>query len=175
MSTSLVEGSLRFDFEDGWWCDKWDGAPASKYEIFPGKTPSCVDLLGTDASGAAYLIEVKDHSEHLRANDKPLLDVLRDKVHDTVMGVITAHRRGDSHVIERLARALVKKAPVYVVLCLEEPTRQVLATSQQRRTLNGTLLMREHERAFRWLNARLRVVNRHNCHTLIPGLSVHRV
>jgi hypothetical protein len=74
----LDEGSLRFTFADNWWCGKWDGTSASKYEIFPGKTPACVDLVGIDGGGALYLIEVKDHFEHIRENPKSLPDSLRD-------------------------------------------------------------------------------------------------
>jgi pyrimidine deaminase RibD-like protein len=172
MSTSLDEGRYQFHFPEGWWSGKWDGTPASKYQIFQGKTPACVDLVGIDGHGTVYLIEVKDHSEHLRENDKPLPDSLREKVHDTVMGVITAHRRGDtSGLCAPLLKALVKGAPVYVVLWLEEPNRQVTATRRQRLAHNGSVLMKKHAALFKWLNARFRVVNRHTCGTLMSGVS----
>lgn len=174
MSTTLEEGGLLFDFSDGWWCDKWDGSPASKYEIFPGKTPACVDLVGIDRHGVVYLIEVKDHSANIRENDEPWADVLRKKVHDTVMGVITAHRRGDTLLSQPLARALVKKARVFVVLWLEEPMRGLPMTGKQRRALNGVLLRKNLETTFRWLDARVLVVNRDNCHECLDGLSVRR-
>ncbi|WP_441286832.1 hypothetical protein ACSRUE_31545 [Sorangium sp. KYC3313] len=177
MTKSLTEKSLRFDFDDDWkLCGTWDGTSASKYEIVQGKTPACVDLVAIDSTGSVYLIEVKDHAKHPRENEKPLPDVLRDKVHDTVMGVITETRRGDKTMLSTpLAHALVKGARVRVVLHLEEPTGQVLATRRQRMALNGSLLMKQHENAFKWLKARLLVVNRYNCETSIPGLAVHRL
>lgn len=177
MSRSFTEKSLRFDFDDDWKvCGRWDGTIEQRYEIFKGRTPHCVDLVGIDAEGTLYLIEVKDHSRNLRENPEPWADVLREKVHDTLMGVITAHRRGDSSgLCGPLAMALVKKARVVVVLHLEEPSWNVPATSQQRRAVNGAVLRREHEHDFKWLSARFRVVHRGNCHELIPGLSVRRV
>ncbi len=176
MTTSLREELLRFDFDDSWKViGRWDGTSASRYKIFQD-TPACVDLVGIDGTGAVYLIEVKDYSKNVREKEKPLHEVLRDKVHDTVMGLITAHRRGDTTMLsEPLARALVKGAPVYVVLHIEEPTHQVVATSRQRLAVDGSVLMRQYANDFRWLNARLLVVNRHNCQRFLPGLSVHRL
>ncbi len=176
MSRSFTEKSLRFDFGDGWrTCGQWDGTIESRYKIL-GDTPSCVDLVGIDGEDTLYLIEVKDHSEHLRENPQPWADVLRKKVHDTLVGVITAHRRGDtSGLCGPLARALVKDSRVVVVLHLEEPSWNIPATKQQRRAVSGAVLRREHEHDFKWLRARFLIVNRNNCHEIIPGLSVHRV
>jgi hypothetical protein len=177
MSTSITEKELQFEFDDDWKvCGKWDGTPASRYEIVAGRGPSKVDLVGVYRDGTVYLIEVKDHSQHPRTNEKPLFDVLRDKVHDTVMAVITGHRRGDTSMLcEPLARALVKPAEAVVVLWLEEPTHAVQATRQQRMGVNGAVLMREYARDFKWLNARLRVVNRNNSERLIRGLTASRI
>jgi hypothetical protein len=171
-----MEGQLQFEFNDDWRvCGKWDGTPASRHQIVDGREPSKVDLVGIHGEGTMYLIEVKDHSQHLRTNDKPLFDVLRDKVHDTVMGVITGHRRGDTSMLcEPLARALVDRAKAVVVLWLEEPTHVVRATRQQRKNVNGTFLMRAHAKDFKWLNAGLLVVNRDNSEQFIPGLTAIR-
>lgn len=175
MSTTLDEGSLRFEFNDAWTVVKYDDTAeyAGVRKQTEAKGVDFVALI--PAAGrrfVIYLIEVKDFRGH-RIENAPrirggeLALEVAQKVRDTVAGVIGACRTSSEvQPWERFAGVLRRtRDEVRVVLWLERdrpPSRGAMSRRDFRRMRRKTelsVLADTLKARSRWLAAKTLVVD----------------
>lgn len=117
MST-FVEGTFEFAFPTSIGVSKYDDSPFYRNQ-FSRCQPKGVDFVAVEPSrGVLWLLEVKDYRVHRRTKPTDLGDEMRQKVLDTLAGLLTA---GIYRVDGVLAREALKCQEVRVVLHLELP------------------------------------------------------
>lgn len=163
MPTILEEEFQRFTFDDSWTVFCYDCAQAGYHEIrdrVPG-SKSC-DFAGIRAA-AGHLIEVKDFRGYriqnkARISDGELATEVAQKVRDTLAGLVSGVRRGDSHRPwnELLAQHLgVAGGRITVVLSLEDDAASQPLKWKQRLSI----LADQIEAKLHWLRVRVSVVS----------------
>lgn len=81
-----------------------------------------VDIVYAD-SESAWLIEIKDYREHVRTKAIDLPDEIAFKVRDTLAGLMSAARNANDGDEKRVARAMLRKTKLRLVLHLEQPSK----------------------------------------------------
>ncbi len=76
MSRTIVEGNLRFTFDDTWNVTKLDAHPFFRERLMPLQLTRAVDFLALRGQAALYFIEVKDFrgSDIQLKNEEKLCD-----------------------------------------------------------------------------------------------------
>jgi hypothetical protein len=123
----FIEGNLRFEFDERWTVQKYDGHRDYREKIERLEGTKAVDFVGLLDGNILYWIEVKDFRGH-RIENRPrlaggdLMIEVAQKVRDSIAGVVGAYRNSSEPVLWRpLAQALVSpRKRLKVLLWLEE-------------------------------------------------------
>lgn len=118
--TTLVEGSLTFEFPDEYKASRYDGWAfyRNQFQRVAGGSKA-VDFLCIDGTHT-WLIEVKDHSCHPRTKPSKLHDEVAVKVRDTLAGIAAAQANANESGERKSARNSLGSRSWRVVLHLEQ-------------------------------------------------------
>jgi hypothetical protein len=179
MSTPLDEEFQRFTFDERWIVFKYDSAETGYFAIKDAveATKAC-DFLGvfadTVAYSVAYFMEIKDFRGFRIQNKKRLgqgelaMEVAQ-KVRDTLAGIVSGCRRGDSaYNWHELGEYLTSpNRELVIVLCLEDDALQ----DKAKLGVQAELIRQK----LSWLRPKVRVVSQGiNPHKL-PGVVVRNL
>ena len=90
----LTESGLHFDFDEARWSVvRWDGSAPARAQANALPETCATDFVAILDSEVLYLIEVKNYATFERRKEEDLDVEIARKVHDTVVGLIGAHRR----------------------------------------------------------------------------------
>lgn len=122
-----------------------------------------VDLLYSQRD-TGWLIEIKDYRDHPRTKAIDLADEVAIKVKDTLAGLISARLHAQDSEERRVAREMLKRDSLRVVLHLEQPQRQ---TRLRPKAIDPAALSQK-------LKALLKSIDPHPCvvdrHSLKPDM-----
>ncbi len=101
--TVIEEGSLRFEFPEGWTAVKYDGSSFYRNTFQKLQHREAVDVVACFGEHVLLFMEVKDYTTNpprgrtlLRAGD--LEDMVVQKFIDTLAGLLFAYRLGDARL-----------------------------------------------------------------------------
>lgn len=118
--TTLVEGSLAFDFPSGWTVSKYDEWAFYRRQFgHVANGSKAVDFLCID-DGCAWLIEVKDYSLHAPTRPSELPREVATKVRDTLAGLAAAQANAADQAERDVASAALRRR-WRVALHVEQP------------------------------------------------------
>jgi len=174
------ESRLEFSFDDNWRVVKWDEQPAYRDPRTFGSSDgtSACDFLGHHAATGVFFIEVKNftgfhHKNLLKLSSDQLIDMMAEKVRDTIAGVIWVRGRSydqppvDALVTETLRALTTEVRSIRAVLWVEDlPQLDVRAA--------GVMAQQIARRLTAWFGiARVIVTNTEIHHRdPLPGLTV---
>jgi len=121
---SIDVDGLLFDFPTPWHVSKFDDWAFYRRQfsrMWSGI--KSIDLLAVDPEKTAWFIEVKDYSEHVRANPSDLGDEVAHKVFDTLAAMLAAKLNGNDAEEIEMATAVLGAKRLRVVLHLEQPVK----------------------------------------------------
>lgn len=178
MSQQYVEKNLLFDFDDDWTLLRWDRHPFHQDTMSRAHLGKGVDFVGA-RDGVLFFIEVKDFSVHSRNTEKmPLPDEVELKIRSTVAALVGAHRTGEHPDVTAMFELLRTRSRLRLVLWLEEPRADHLASAVLRKRRQVRRL-HERERVMievRWLGARTAITSLFEDHdSVLPKVSVRRL
>lgn len=124
MSTSILEGALKFTFAAGAESCKYDDWSFYRNQFQQGcfTDNKAVDLL-CELNRSAWLIEVKDYRVHPRTKAVDLADELAIKVRDTLAGLVAASVRANDADERAFARRMLRAQRMRVVCHIEQPAK----------------------------------------------------
>jgi hypothetical protein len=183
--TTVDEGALRFDFEEGWDVTKWDSSRVyvEGLQRLTGTVDArsegtkAVDFVGVH-DARLYFFEVKDFRGHRIENGErqrselPLEIGL--KVRDTLAGIAGAYTKtGGPEWVERCGRALsARKSQVQVIVWIADdppgPTEP-----RGKRAVRDSVRQKEISQKLAWLTSRVWVEDPRN--TRLPGVSAQNL
>lgn len=176
MPTPLPEQFQLFTFDDSWSVFCYDSEGAGYHEIRDSVTGSkSCDFVGI-RNRTGYLIEVKDFRGYriqnkARISDGELAVEVAQKVRDTLAGIVSGVRRGDTQRPwnELLLQCLGKAdGQITIVLSLEDDAASSpLRWKQRLNTLSDQIKAK-----LNWLRVRVSVVSPQTNPGSIPGVAV---
>ena len=189
MTTSIVEGGLRFTFDGNWSVIKLDGHEFFEQRLMPMQLTGAADFLGLHRKPALYVIEVKDYrgseiqlknNEKMCEGDTLLFQVAR-KCKDSVACVVGAARVLRDDFWARCVDVLrTRQSIVKVVFWLEfDLGRRGRGRSAEwmQQEMRTRALVRADELKARlsWLTKEVVVTNQALAAGELPGVTVENV
>lgn len=177
MSFRIVEGDLRFDFDDRWTpITHWDRHPAYRVGKQGVKGLKAVDVVGIFEQDTLLLMEMKDYRNHPREKVEDVATEFEQKVRSSVASLVGARRSGRyPNDCDRFGAALLAASTLKLVLWVEDPPQHgTLSTVAERRSRsNAGTLTSKLQQHLRWLSAnRVIPCNLKTYRDLLPGLEV---
>ena len=124
MAIQITEGALTFDFNVDWDAQKYDEWKYYRKRFMDSCTlcqgVKAVDIVAYNAT-TSWLIEVKDYRRHRRTKAIDLADEVAKKVFDTFSGLAAARFQAYDANEKEMAKRLLSKDEIRVVLHLEQP------------------------------------------------------
>ncbi len=162
MPRTIEEGHLRFVFDDSWSVIKYDDHPDYQDRIKRLDGTKALDFVAVHANAILYLIEVKDFrgyriQNRTRVRDSELALEVGQKARDTIAGIVAAHHRGSTALLDKAVRRLAANAtPVRVLLWLEQ---DLPPGPRGRRSNELSVLIDALKQRLDWLTPRILVVS----------------
>lgn len=123
----LVEGNLRFEFEQGLVATQYDewSFYRNQFQSVTGGTKAVDFLCIDETANTTWLIEVKDyrHPDANKITVSELGTAVAEKVRDTLAGLAAAKNNANDANERQLARQALRTATFRVVLHIEIPAR----------------------------------------------------
>ena len=160
MAVTIVEGFLRFEFDDRWLVVKYDEHRDYRERI--GRLPDtkAMDFAAILDGSMLFFVEVKDFRGYRiqnreRMQDGELAVEVAQKVRDTIAGIIAPHHRGATEEWTQFNRCLTSPLhPARVLLWLEE---DLPAVPRGRRPNQASVLIDRLKQHLRWMTPRVLV------------------
>ncbi len=119
---TLTEGSLCFNFPEGWHVGKYDDWSFYRNQFSRMRNEiKALDILAVDPRKITWLIEVKDYRARPRTKPSDLADEIAHKVFDTLAAIIPAGINANDSEEKELARRVATCEKLRVILHLELP------------------------------------------------------
>ncbi|OLS64233.1 hypothetical protein PSEMO_07780 [Pseudomonas putida] len=155
----LQEGLLTFSFPQGAAASKYDDWEHYRQQFnsaFGGT--KAVDLVFADEE-ISWLIEVKDYRMHDRTKTIDLADEVALKVRDTLAGLVSARFQGRDRHARGIARKLLAKQRLRIVLHLEQPAKH---SRLRPRAIDPAVVKKKMKGLLKALDAHPAVVDQHS-------------
>lgn len=157
--TQIIEGRLTFSFPQDVSVSKYDDWAFYRNQVnsaFGGA--KAVDIVCAD-DGLAWLIEVKDYRASRRTKAIDIGDEVAFKVRDTLAGLAAARCYANNPDEKGLARVLLRKPRIRVVLHLEQPAKH---STLFPRAIDPSNVKMKLKQLLRCVDAHPAVVDQHN-------------
>lgn len=122
---SITEGSLTFQFPEGWHVTKFDewSFYRNQFQKVCGGSKA-VDILAIDPNRCVWIIEVKDYRHHPRTRISDVTEKVAYKVRDSLAALVAARVNANDVGEKDFSKKALNCKDIKAVLHLEQPAIQ---------------------------------------------------